>query len=94
MNEHTTLCLCCHDKEHAEKVRRESRPRSIGKSHDSAVDKGFYLVMVMMRDEEVIAINLNLNTETAEGIGYDTKVLDRSILDSDSIAHHSSHGNE
>ena len=24
--------------------------------------------MVMMRDEEVITINLNLNTETAEGI--------------------------
>ena len=48
----------------------------------------------MMRDEEVIAINLNLNTKTTESIWNDTKILYGSALDSYSIAHHSSHGDE
>ena len=38
-------------KKYAEKVRCKSRPRSICKSHYSAVYEGFYLIMVMMRNE-------------------------------------------
>src|SRR3712207_5865833 len=94
MNQHTPLCLCSHNKEDRDKVGRQSRPRSITDCHDSSIDKGIYHIVIEAWNEQVIAIFYNLNAQSAEGIQHDSKVFYRGILNADTVAYHSCHGNK
>ena len=39
VDEHRTLCLCCHNEKYREKVRRKAWPWSIGDGHNRAIDE-------------------------------------------------------
>ena len=50
--------------------------------------------MLLLRNNEVIALHLDLHTETAERIRNDTEILDRNVLDADAGTTHGSHSDK
>ncbi len=94
MEEHTATSLGSHYEKHGEKVWSKSWPRSIGKRHDGAVDKGIDDIMLLLWNDEVIALYLDLHTQAAESIRNDAQILDRYVLDADTGATHGSHSDE
>ena len=72
MEEHTTFRLRCHHQQDGDEVWRQSWPRGIGERHDGAVDKRLDDVVRLLGNPQVVALNLDLHTQTAEGCRDDT----------------------
>ena len=81
VNEHAALALGGDDEHHAQKVRGEARPRSVGKSHYGAVDEGFYLVAFLGGDIDVVPLLEQLHSQAAETLRDDAEVLPGDIFD-------------
>ena len=94
MEEHTAPCLCSHYDEHRDEVGRESWPWRISKRHDCTVDKRLYRVVILMGNDEVVALNIDSHSQTAEGIGDITEISQRNILYSYALATHCRHTDE
>ena len=94
MEQHGTAGLGGHNDQHRQQVGRQARPRGVSERHDGAVDERVDDVVLLVRYIEVVAVDLNLNTEAAEGIGDDAEVVDRDVLDADAVAAHGSHADE
>ena len=94
MEKHTSASLGCHHEEHRQEVWRKSWPWCICQSHDGAINERVDHIVLLFRNEEVIALYLHLHTESAEGIRNDTQVLHRHILDADAGSTHGSHTDE
>ncbi len=82
MEEHTSTSLCCHHEEHRQEVWGKSWPWGIGKRHDGAINKGIYDIVLLFRNQEVIALYLHPHTQSAESLRNDSQVLrtDRSLM--------------
>ena len=76
VEEHAALCLRSHHEEHAEQVGGESRPRCVAQGHDGTVDERVYLVRIVMRYHEGIALLYDGDAEASKGIGDDAEVAD------------------
>ena len=94
MEKHTSASLGCHHEEHRQEVWRKSWPWCICQGHDGAINERVNHIVLLFRNEEVIALYLHLHTESAEGIRNDTQVLHRHILDTDAGSTHGSHTDE
>ena len=94
VDEYRTLGLSAHDEEHAQKVGRQARPGRVGQRHERAVEEGLYLVVVVARDEDVVALLFHADAQTAEGGRDDAQVVVADIVYADAIAHHRSHADE
>ena len=94
MEKHTSASLGCHHEEHRQEVWRKSWPWCICQGHDGAINERVDHIVLLFRNEEVIALYLHLHTESAEGIRNDTQVLHRHILDADAGSTHGSHTDE
>ena len=94
MEKHTSLRLRSHHDENRKEVGGKTRPRSICQCHKRTIDKRLNLVALSARDEQIIALHLYFNAESAEGIGNDAQVAQRHRLNGQPIAHHRSHANE
>ena len=94
MNEHRALGLSSHHQQYAQQVGGESRPGGIAEGHEGAIDEGFYLVVVVTGNIDVIALTLHTDAHAAEGVGDDAEVVVADILDADAVAAHGSHADE
>ena len=94
VEEHGATGLRGHDEQHGEQVGREAWPGSVGEGHDGAVDERLHGVVRLSRDDEVVAVGLDLDAQSAEGVGDDAEVLRRHVLDGDAVADHCSHADE
>ena len=94
MEEDATAGLCRDDDEHRQEVGRQSGPRCVGQRHDGAVDEGIYLIVVLTRDDEVVALNVYLHAKAAESVGDDAEIAERHVLYAYAVAHHGGHSDE
>ena len=94
MEKHATAGLGGNNDQDAQQVGSETRPGSIGKRHDSTIDKRLYLVVPLSGNDEVVAFHFDLHAQTAESIGDDAKILHTDILNTDAVAAHGSHADE
>ena len=81
VNEHGAFRLGSDHKEDGEQVRRETGPRSIRHSEDRAVKERLDLIMLLGRNNDIVTIYINTDTETTESIGDNTEVAITNILD-------------
>ena len=63
VNKYRSARLSSNHDEHRKQVGRESGPRCIGKSHDRAVEKRVDNIVRLVRDDEIVAVNVNLHAE-------------------------------
>ena len=66
MEEHTAPGLGCNNDEHGYEVGSETRPWGIGKGHDCSVDKRLYRVMVLLGNDEIVALNIYPYSQSTE----------------------------
>ena len=74
VEQHRTASLCGYDDEYGEQVGSKSRPWCIGQRHDSTIDERVDNVVFLTRDEEIVAIFLDFDAQTSEGIGDDAEI--------------------
>ncbi len=94
MNQDTALALDGHHKHHAQKVRGESRPRSISKRHYRPVHKRINHIAFLLRHIYVIPALLQLHPKTAETFRNNAEILIRYILYGYRAPVHGSHADE
>ena len=94
MDEHAALGLGRHDEQHAEQVGRESRPRSVGHSHDASVDERRYVVAFLLWNVDVVAHTLHLDAQSGEHLRDDAEVFVRHVLDGHVASRHGCHADE
>ena len=94
VDEDTAPALGCHDQQHTQEVRSQTRPRSIRNRHYRAVHKRVYDITFLLGDENIIATLLQIDSDSSETFGNDAEILMGDILDGDAAAVHCGHSDE
>jgi len=94
VDQHRATCLGGHHEDDRQEVRRQSGPRRVGHGEDRAVEERVDLVMVLRRDDDIIAIDIEAYAQAAERIGDDTEITIADILDTQFGAGDGSHADE
>ena len=94
MDKDAALSLRSDDEEDAEEVWSEARPRGVCYRHYRAVDKGVDLIVVLGRNMDIVVLDVEVDTHTAEDEGSYAEVLDAGVLDTDIALRHSSHADK
>ena len=94
MDEDASLALGGHHQHHGQKVWSESGPGGIGEGHDGAVQEGFYLVAVLLGDEDVVSALLQPDAQAAECVRDNAQVVPGYVLDGNGTAADGGHADE
>ena len=94
VEQHRAFRLRGHYDKHAQQVGREARPRRVGEIHKRTVDKGFYLVVFLAGDKDVLPFLLHLHAEAAERFGNQPEVGGCRAANGKPVAHHGRHAHE
>ena len=94
MDEHAAAGLCSHNKGYTDKVGSETRPWSIGNSHDGTIHKTLNLVVFLLGDKKVVTPLPHLYAQPAEHLGDKAKMLQAHIVNSNVALRHSGHADK
>src|SRR6185312_3280956 len=83
MDQHRALGLYRHHQHDADQVGCKARPGRVGDGHDSTVNKGFYLVMLLGGYINIVTTSLDNNTQFAEYVGYHAQLFVMHVFDGD-----------
>ena len=79
MNQYRTLSLRGYHQQHRQQIGRQSRPRCVGYRQYRSVEERLDLIMLLRRDQDIIAIYVDSDSESSEGIRNNTQVAIRHI---------------
>ena len=91
MNEHAAFCLSGNYEHYTQQVRRQSRPGSIGNSHDRTIYERLYLICFLCRNIDIVSPLFQFDAQTAETFRDDAQVFIRNILDGELTLRHGCH---
>lgn len=94
VDEDCPFSLRGYDEHDAEQVGREAGPGMVIDREYRAVNKSLDLIMVLRRDADVVAINLHLDAEAAEGLWDDAELRHAGVTDGDVGAGHGGEADE
>ena len=94
VEQYRATSLCRHHNEYAEQVGRKSGPGCVSQSHDGTVDERVDYIVLLLRNKQVVAIDLNFDPQTTESLGDNTQIAERTVLNTYSSATHGSHSDE
>ena len=77
MEKYTSLRLRSHHDENRKEVGGKTGPRRICQCHKRTIDKRLNLIALSARDEQIVALHLNFNAESAESIGDNAQIAQR-----------------
>ena len=79
MEQYRATSLGGYDDEYGEQVGSQSRPWCICQRHDGTIDERIDDIVFLTRDEEIVAIFLDFDAQTSEGIGDDAEIRERCV---------------
>ena len=94
VDEDTAPALGCHDQQHTQEVRCESRPWGIRNSHYGTVHERVDYVALLLRNENVISPLLQIHSQSPEALRDYAEILVGDILYGDAAAVHCGHSDE